>query len=85
METTEFIIDKLYQEDIHPTTGEYAPNLSQVCHVMEILTDLLESGRLSVEELPEVIDLLREKSEETQIQNLAISNSTNFGLTYMNR
>ena len=73
------IVDKLYEEDIHPVTGEYAPNLAQVAHTVEVLTDLLESGKLVISELPELVDQLRDRYTDQELRNLSLSHHSDWG------
>ena len=80
----EEIVDKLYMQDIHPVTGEYAPNLAQVAHTVEILTDLFGSGRLSVDKLPELADQLRERYTDQEMRNLSVTQHSDWGLTHSN-
>lgn len=76
------IMQRLSDEDIHPSTGEYAPNLAQVSHVLEVLTDLLEVGKIKVGQLTELSDHIRERYIDQDMRNLSITQHYDWGVKY---
>lgn len=80
MNPLEYLIDTLYDQDIHPRTGEYAPNRSEVLHVLEIVADMVDLGLLTdSRDFYNLIEQLSARVSEDEVVNISLTSLNDWG------
>ena len=76
----DYLTETMHDQDIHPESGEYAPNHSQILHVLEVLTEMFDVG--IIQDSRDIMNLaseLSEKIEEEEIVRKSITHLTDWG------